>query len=242
MSEKLNTICEPTWCNGCGNYMFIHALKNAILFLGKEPKDVVMTYDIGCSGNMINNLDVCGFAALHGRSIPVAVGIKRANANLTVIAQGGDGGVLSEGTNHLIHAARRNDPITVLVNNNMVFGLTTGQATPSTPKNFKTSSTPQGNNENQLSAVDLALNSGAGFVARAFAFDKERTEEIITAAIRHDGFSLVEIIQPCIIWAKELLKEMMEKKQYVEGSLEFDDVVGKDNLYGVLYHSGGGTK
>lgn len=237
MNNILNTAHEPTWCGGCGNHIFFDILKNSLISLKKNPKDVVVSYDIGCAGNMINNLDVCGFATLHGRSIPVAVGIKMANPDLTVIAQGGDGGILSEGTNHLIHAARRNDPITVLINNNMIFGLTAGQATSATPKDFKTRSTPWGNVDKKLSAIDIAMSSGAGFVARALAFDKEKTQEIIISAINHNGFSLVEIVQPCVIWAREPIKEAVEKKRYVESPLDFNDVVGRDDLYGILYQA-----
>jgi len=235
MDKKFDTSQEVTWCPGCGGYGFLAALKKALAKTGREPKDIVVTYDIGCAGNAINFLRVCGFATLHGRSIPVAVGIKMARPDLLVIAQGGEGGIISEGANHLVHAAQRNDDITVILNNNFVFGLTTGQASAGTPKGVRTRSTPEGNPTEPLSGVDLALVSGATFVARTSAFDVEKTTEIIYQAINHRGFSLIEIIQPCVIWAKELVGQ---KGIWVEKPFERKlDVIGKKDLWGVLYVS-----
>jgi len=226
---------EITWCPGCAGYGFLTALKNALTKANIEPKDAVVVYDIGCSANAINFLNTSGVASLHGRSIPFAVGVKMANPNLTVIAQGGEGGIVTEGANHLIHAAQRNDDITVIINNNFVFALTTGQASSATPKGFKTRSTPEGNPHEPLSAVDLALVSGASFVARTFAFDIEKTSEIIYQAITHKGFSLVEIIQPCVVWTKDLVKqEGVWMKKPLEIKL---DIIGKSNLWGVLFKS-----
>lgn len=190
----------PTWCPGCGNFAVLSAVKKSLNELKIAPKDTVVTYDIGCGGNMVNNLRVCGFATLHGRSIPVAVGVKKANPGLTVIAQGGDGGLLNEGANHLIHAAQRNDQITVLLFNNLVFALTTGQMSSATPLRMKTKSTPDGNVYKPLNALLLAAASGDGFLARAFAFDVEKMTAIIKKALVYPGFSLVEIIMPCLAW------------------------------------------
>jgi len=226
---------EITWCPGCGGYGFITAVKNALSKAKLEPKDIVVTYDIGCSANAINFLNVCGFATLHGRSIPVAVGSKMANPNLTVIAQGGEGGILTEGANHLIHAAQRNDDITVLVNNNFVFGLTTGQTSAGTPKGVKTRTTPEGNPHDPICAVDLALISGATFAARTSAFEIEKTAEIIFQAINHKGFSLVEIIQPCVVWTKELVKQ---EGVWVDKPFnDYREFLGKEKLWGILYVS-----
>lgn len=224
---------EITWCPGCAGYGFLAAVKNALYKAKIEPKDAVVVYDIGCSANAINFLNTSGVAALHGRSIPFAVGVKMANPNLTVIAQGGEGGIVTEGGNHLIHAAQRNDDITVLINNNFVFALTTGQASAATPKGFKTRSTPEGNPFEALSAIDLALVSGATFVARTFAFDVSKTSEIIYQAITHKGFSLVEIIQPCVIWTKDLVKQ---EGIWVEKPFgDYKEVLGKSNIWGILY-------
>lgn len=234
MDEKIfDTNQEITWCPGCGGFGFLTALKKALAKAEKDPKDVVVTYDIGCSANAINFLNVCGFATLHGRSIPVAVGVKMANPNLTVIAQGGEGGILTEGANHLIHAAQRNDDITVLVNNNFVFGLTTGQTSSGTPKGVKTRTTPEGNPHDPICAVDLALISGATFAARTNAFEIEKTADIIVQAISHKGFSLVEIIQPCVIWTKELIKQ--EGIWVEEPFKDYKEILGKEKLWGILY-------
>ena len=231
--DVFNTNQEITWCPGCGGYGFLAALKKALVRIGREPKDVVVTYDIGCAGNAINFLRVCGFATLHGRSIPVAVGVKMARPDLLVIAQGGEGGIVTEGANHLVHAAQRNDDITVILNNNFVFGLTTGQASAGTPKGVRTRSTPEGNPFEALSAVDLALVSGAGFVARTYALEIEKTAEIIFQAVKYPGFSLVEVIQPCVVWAKELVKPegVWLEKPFVN----WQDIIGQRKLWGVLY-------
>lgn len=235
--ENFSTNQEPTWCPGCGAYGFLASLKKAIVELDIPAKDIVVTYDIGCAANMINNLNVCGFTTLHGRSIPVAVGVKMANPNLTVIAQGGEGGILTEGGNHLIHAAQRNDDITVIINNNFVFGLTAGQTSAATPKGTKTKTTPEGNPHEPLSAIDLAAVSGATFLARTLGTDINRTTEILVAAVKHKGFSLVEIIQPCVIWAKELQKHgpVSNGVWLKEPVNETKKIIGDDKLLGILY-------
>jgi len=234
MVEKiLNTGKEPTWCPGCGSYGFLTAFKKAIVKSKLLPKDIVVTYDIGCAANMVNLLNVCGFATLHGRSIPTAVGIKMANPRLTVIAQGGEGGILTEGANHLIHAAQRNDNINVIINNNFVFGLTTGQASAGTPKGTKTKTTPQGNPYEPVSAISLVAVAGGTFMARTPALNVEKTAEIILQAIKHPGFSLVEVIQPCVVWTKELIKQ---EGVWVEKPFrDISDFLGRENLWGVLY-------
>jgi len=235
--SELNTEIEPTWCPGCGAYGFLAAIKKAITDLKVPPKEVVITYDIGCAANMINNLNVCGFTTLHGRSIPVAVGVKMANPKLTVIAQGGEGGVLTEGGNHLIHAAQRDDDITVLINNNYVFGLTAGQASAATPIGTKTKTTPEGNPYPPISAVDLVAVCGGSFLARTLAMEVEKTASIIGLAIKHKGFSLVEIIQPCVIWAKDLQKYgPTDQGVWLDKPLlDPKEIVGKESLLGVLY-------
>ncbi|MBU2577617.1 2-oxoacid ferredoxin oxidoreductase [Patescibacteria group bacterium] len=232
--KDLATEVEPTWCPGCGGYAFLAAVKQAIAKNNLSPKDVVITYDIGCSANMVNFINVCGFATLHGRSIPVAVGAKTANPQLTVIAQGGEGGIITEGANHFIHACQRNDDITVLVNNNYVFGLTTGQASAATPKGTRTRTTPQGNPFEPLSAIDLAAVSGGSFLARTLASDIKKTAEAVSLAINHKGFSLVEIVQPCVIWTKELMEI---HGQWVEKPFsKKEDFIGKHDFFGILYN------
>lgn len=211
---------QPTWCPGCGNFAVLAAVKSALAGLKLAGKDTVVTYDIGCGGNMVSSLEVCGFATLHGRSIPVAVGEKLANPDLTVIAQAGDGGLLNEGANHLIHTAQRNDNITVLLHNNGIFALTTGQASSATPQGAVTKSTPQGLEEKPLKALLLAASAGAGFLARTYAFDVAQTGEIIKQAINYQGFSLVEILMPCLIWSdKETQEQVKEKIFYISKTI-----------------------
>lgn len=236
MDEKiLNTGQEVTWCPGCGGFGFIAALKKSVIKAGLEPKDLVVIYDIGCAANAVNVLNVCGVASLHGRSIPFAVGVKMANPKLTVIAQGGEGGILTEGANHLVHAAQRNDDITVIINNNFVFGLTTGQTSAGTPKGTKTKTTPEGNPYEPISAASLVAVAGGTFIARTPAINVEKTSEIICQAIKHQGFSLVEIIQPCVIWTKDLVKQ---EGIWVEKPFENKlDIIGKSNLWGILFKS-----
>jgi 2-oxoglutarate ferredoxin oxidoreductase subunit beta len=208
----------PTWCPGCGNFAVLSAVKKSLLELKIAPKDTVVTYDIGCGGNMVNNLAVCGFAALHGRSIPVAVGAKLANPDLTVIAQGGDGGLLNEGANHLIHAAQRNDNITVLLHNNQIFALTAGQASSATPKKSLTKSTPQGVPYSPLNPLLLGAASGAGFLARIYPFDLEESVKVIKQAIVYRGFSLIEIMMPCLIWSEKEAIESLKTKTFYPDS------------------------
>jgi 2-oxoglutarate ferredoxin oxidoreductase subunit beta len=220
---------QPTWCPGCGNFAVLAAVKKSLTDLALPTKDVVVTYDIGCGGNMVSNLPVCGFASLHGRSIPVAVGAKLANPDLTVIAQAGDGGLLNEGANHLIHAAQRNDNITVLLHNNGIFALTTGQASSATKEGAITKSTPTGLKVKPLNALLLAASAGAKFLARTYAFDIPQTTKIIKTAISYQGFSLVEIMMPCLIWSdKNSQAQLKEQIFYADhlpvkrdGLLEF---------------------
>ncbi len=234
--NNFETRQAPTWCPGCGNFLVLAALKKAFGELKLSPQEIVVTYDIGCAANMVNNLNVCGFATLHGRSIPVAVGIKMANPQLTVIAQGGEGGIVTEGGNHLIHAARRNDQITVVLNNNYVFALTTGQASAATPKGIKTKSTPEGSPHEPLSAIDLAGAAGGTFLARTLASDLTKTTGILKEAINHQGFSLVEIIQPCIIWTKELAGRKPVGQEWIKRPFQNPkEFLGKNDLLGVLY-------
>lgn len=204
----------PTWCPGCGNFAVLAAVKKSLAELNINPKDVVVTYDIGCGGNMVNNLAVCGFAGLHGRSIPLAVGVKLANPKLTVIAQGGDGGLLNEGTNHLIHAAQRNDNITVLLHNNRVFALTAGQASSATTRGTETKSTPQGTPFSPLNPLLLAASSGAKFLARISPFSLEMSADVVKQAIAYPGFSLVEIVMPCLIWSPKKEAASLKKEAF----------------------------
>lgn len=201
--EKYKTNCPPTWCPGCANFAAMAALENAFLKLNLKPEEIVCSYDIGCGANMGNFLRTSAFLGLHGRPVPLAAGVKMANPSLTVLAIGGDGGQLGEGGNHLIHTARRNDDITLIILNNFFFSLTTGQASPTTPLGSVSKTTPEGSRVLPLNAINLSLISGASFVARAFSGKVNHFTDLIIEAIRHKGFSVIEVISPCLTFSKE---------------------------------------
>ena len=157
-----------------------------------------MVYGIGCHGHMLNYLKTYGIQGLHGRALPVAIGAKIANQNLQVLAVAGDGDQLGEGGNHLIHACRKNPDITCLIHNNQLYSLTVGQASPTSDKGSKTRSTPRGVIDEPLNPVALAVAAGATFVARGFAGDMKQLAGVLVAAIKHQGFALVDVLQPCI--------------------------------------------
>lgn len=193
---------QPTWCPGCGNWGIGSAVKTALVNLNLDPSGVAVVFGIGCSGNMNDFINAYGFHSLHGRAVPTAVGIKLANHKLPVIAVVGDGDCYGEGGNHFIHAARGNHDITVIVHDNRVYGLTTGQAAPTSEKGFKSKSTPDGIIEVPVNPLSLPIVSGATFVAQAFAGNAPQMMEIIEKAVEHKGFSVVNIIQPCVTFNK----------------------------------------
>ena len=202
-NKEFLTGISPTWCPGCGNFGILTGLRLALKKSGLTPEETVVSYDIGCGANMGGFLRTSSFLGLHGRAIPLACGVKLANPRLAVLAVGGDGGLLGEGGNHLIHASRRNDDITVLISNNHLFSLTTGQASPTSPKGLKTKTFPEGSEILPVDPVALGLVSGASFVARLFAGQVELMAKVIGQAIRHKGFSLVEILSPCVTFDKD---------------------------------------
>ncbi len=199
---NLDTKIFPTWCPGCGDFGIWAALKAAIHQLNLGTHEFVMVYDIGCNGNMGSSVKAYGFHGLHGRAIPAATGIKLANHHQKVIVIGGDGGLLGEGMTHFISASRANMDITVILHNNQVYGLTTGQSSPTSMKGTKGKATPFGVTETPVEPCAFALLSGASFVARSFAGTIPESTKIIAAAISHKGFSLVEMLQPCITFNK----------------------------------------
>lgn len=196
--DKFKTSQEITWCSGCGNFGIWVALRQALLKLGLSPEDVLVVYGIGCHGHMINYLKAYGFGGLHGRGIPVATGAKISNHNLNVIVVAGDGDQLGEGGNHLIHAARRNINITCIIHDNQIYGLTVGQTSPTSGKGFKSRSTPEGSTEEPINPISLALASGATFIARGFTGNVNHLTDVLAQGIQHKGFSLVDILQPCV--------------------------------------------
>ncbi|OQA83658.1 MAG: 2-oxoglutarate oxidoreductase subunit KorB [Microgenomates group bacterium ADurb.Bin238] len=219
--EELNTSVFPTWCPGCGDYGIWAALKKALSKLDTPIENVVIVYGIGCSGNMASFLKVYGVHGLHGRAIPVAEGIKLANKKLKVIVVGGDGDLLGEGVAHLVAASRSNPDITVILHNNQIYGLTTGQSSPTSLKGSKSKTYPMGTPDEPLNPVQLALTLGASQVMRGFAGDIEHLTTLISDAINHEGFSLVEVLQPCVTfnkintyaWFRERIKKLEQPER-----------------------------
>ena len=192
----------PTWCPGCGDWGIGLSIKQALVQMGHDPSSVAVVFGIGCSGNMNDFLNAYAIHSLHGRALPNAIGIKLANHNLPVIAVVGDGDCYGEGGNHLLHACRGNHDITVIVHDNGVYGLTTGQVAPTAQKGYKSKSTPAGIIEVPVNPLALAITNGATFVAQGFAGDMVTTTSLIKAGIAHKGFSLVNVLQPCVTFNK----------------------------------------
>ncbi len=201
-SASFSTNKLPTWCPGCGDFGIWMSLKDALVKQGIGPEDGLVVYGVGCHGNMYDWMNIYGFAGLHGRTLPVAQGAKLVNHKLPVIVVSGDGDGLGEGGNHFIHAAKRNPDITVIIHDNQVYGLTTGQASPTAKPGFVTKSTPEGAVDNPINPLLLAIAAGATYVARGFAGDTPGLTQIISDAIAHKGFSVVDVLQPCVTFDK----------------------------------------
>jgi 2-oxoglutarate ferredoxin oxidoreductase subunit beta len=188
---------KPAWCPGCGNFGILTALKNALVTLEIKPYRVLMVSGIGQAGKLPHYTKGNVLNVLHGRTLPAASGAKIANPELIVIAVGGDGDGYGEGGNHFINAVRRNHDITYLVHNNQVYGLTKGQASPTSDSGFVTKTTPQGA-DIPLNPIALAIAAGASFVSRSFAGDIEHLTQLIVLGIQHHGFALIDVLQPCV--------------------------------------------
>lgn len=191
---------KPNWCPGCGHYAVMNAIQNALVKSGVEPHEAVLVGGIGCSSRIYSYVYTNGFHSLHGRALPVAQGIKLANRDLKVIAAGGDGDGFAIGTAHTIHAMRRNIDMTYVVMDNHVYGLTKGQASPRSDLGFNTVTSPGGTIENPISAIGLALISGATFVAQTTARDIKEAAELIQMGMDHEGFAFINIFSPCVTY------------------------------------------
>ncbi|MCS7223880.1 MAG: 2-oxoacid:ferredoxin oxidoreductase subunit beta [Armatimonadetes bacterium] len=196
--EKYKSEVKPIWCPGCGDFGVLTATFMALGALNLPPEQVVIVSGIGCSGRFPGFTTCYGFHSLHGRTMPVALGVKAANPDLTVIAVGGDGDTLAIGGNHFMHACRRNINLTYLLLDNNLYALTKGQASPTSFPTQVTDSTPFGSYEADVEPCALAILFGATFVAREFSARAKKTAEIIVQAIEHPGFSLVHILSPCV--------------------------------------------
>ncbi len=205
MAETKNPFemtCDIAWCPGCGNFGILNLLKEVIVELGLQQEKLVLVSGIGQAAKIPQYLKVNYFNGLHGRALPPATAIKATNPELTVIAESGDGDMYGEGGNHFIHCIRRNPDITNIVHNNMVYGLTKGQASPTSERGFVTPVQVGGVILEPFNPIAVAIALDASFVARAFVGNKEQTKAILKAAIQHKGYALVDIFQPCVTFNK----------------------------------------
>jgi 2-oxoglutarate ferredoxin oxidoreductase subunit beta len=206
---------KPVWCPGCGDFGVLNALYRSMANLQIEPWNTVILSGIGCSSRLPGYVTTYGFNGVHGRALTLATGVKMARPELTVIAVGGDGDGLAIGGNHLIHACRRNLDVTYILMDNEIYGLTKGQVAPTTPPGDKTKSTYWGNPEPAFDPCELAISTGATFVARGFSGDMKGMTELITRALEHSGFSFINAMSPCVTWRGDdefkRLKAMHEK-------------------------------
>lgn len=205
---------RPTWCPGCGNYGIWTALKRALVEAGLEPHEVILVTGIGQSGKTNDYMNITGFHGLHGRPVPVATGYKLANHKTKVIVGHGDGDGYGEGGNHFIHAARANIGIIDMIHNNHVYGLTKGQYSPTSPYGFKTKTSPQGTFERPINALALALSQGATFVARSHTANLGHMIKVMTEALAHRGYALIEVMQVCMTFNRTMSVEYYRERAY----------------------------
>jgi len=215
VETKIFDSVETAWCPGCGNFAIQVALKQALAELGLLPHEVVITSGIGQAAKMPHYVRTNGFNGLHGRALPPAFGIHVANKNLKVIVSTGDGDSFGEGGNHVIHNMRRNIDIAHFVHDNQIYGLTKGQASPTTSRGHKTSVQVEGVINKPLNPIALSIVSGATFVARAYAGNRKHLVSIMKEAIQHRGYAMVDIMQPCVTFNKVNTYEWFNERAYM---------------------------
>lgn len=239
---------KPNWCPGCGDFSVQAAIQRAAANSGLEPENLAVVSGIGCSGRISGYINSYGFHGIHGRSLPIAQGLKMANKELTVIASGGDGDGFAIGLGHTIHAIRRNVDVTYIVMDNQIYGLTKGQTSPRSSSGFKTKSTPKGSIEPALAPMEMALTAGATFVAQSFSSDLKELTSLIEAGLNHKGFSLINVFSPCVTynkintydWFKENLTKLSEVEGYDSANREqaMSTLMEKDGLVtGLIYQN-----
>jgi 2-oxoglutarate ferredoxin oxidoreductase subunit beta len=205
---------DPDWCPGCGDFGVLRSIQQAAGRLGILPKDLMIVSGIGCSSNLPGFIHAYGVHSLHGRSVPVATGAHLANTDMKVVITGGDGDGYGIGVGHLIHAMRRNLDVTYVVMDNQIYGLTTGQASPTTTKGHKTKSTPVGNAEMPLNPLAMAITAGASYVARGFSGEQKQLADLIQGGIAHKGFALIDVFSPCVTYNKINTYQFFKERVY----------------------------
>ncbi|WP_232697129.1 2-oxoacid:ferredoxin oxidoreductase subunit beta [Brevibacillus daliensis] len=239
---------KPNWCPGCGDFSVQAAIQRAAANVGLEPENLAVVSGIGCSGRISGYINCYGLHGIHGRSLPIAQGLKMANRELTVIASGGDGDGFAIGMGHTVHAIRRNMDITYIVMDNQIYGLTKGQTSPRSAAGFVTKSTPAGSIENAISPIELALSAGATFVAQSVSSDLKGLTDIIEKGMKHKGFSLINVFSPCVTFNKvntyDWFKQSIVPVESIEGYDPHDKIkamsysmANKGLLTGVVYQN-----
>jgi len=242
------TATPSWWCAGCGDYGVLSALKSACAELGLNPKDVAFISGIGCSGKISGYLHSYAFHGVHGRALPVATAVKLANRDLTVIAAGGDGDGYAIGAGHFIHALRRNTDLTYIVMDNQTYGLTKGQSSPTSATGYVAGTSPAGSAEAPINGLALALAAGGTFLARGFSAQPKQLVEMLKAAVRHKGFSVVEVMSPCVTynktntyaWFKENVTDVSQTPGYdpSDRTRAFDVLSGEGKIpLGIIYRA-----
>jgi 2-oxoglutarate/2-oxoacid ferredoxin oxidoreductase subunit beta len=232
---------DPDWCPGCGDFGVLAAVQKALVELQIPNHEVATISGIGCSSNFPGFIETYGMHTLHGRSLAVATGVKMANHGMTVLVTGGDGDGFGIGGNHFMHTMRRNVDLLYIVMDNQIYGLTTGQTSPTSRKGMKTKSMPFGSVEGPINPISLALSAGATFVARGFSAEQKHLTELIKQGIQHKGFSFIDVFSPCVTynhdntfqWFRPRVKKLEDNPAYdsanwlgaVEKSLEWGDEI-----------------
>jgi 2-oxoglutarate/2-oxoacid ferredoxin oxidoreductase subunit beta len=229
---------DPDWCPGCGDFGVLAAVQKALVELQIPKHEVATISGIGCSSNFPGFIDTYGMHTLHGRSLPVASGMKLANHGMTVLVTGGDGDGFGIGAGHFVHTMRRNLDLTYIVMDNQIYGLTTGQTSPTSRIGMKTKSMPFGNVDAPVNPISLALSAGATFVARGFSAEQKHLTELLKRAIQHKGFSFIDVFSPCVTynhdntfqWFRPRVKKLEDNPAY--DPTDFQAAMEKSLLWG----------
>jgi 2-oxoglutarate ferredoxin oxidoreductase subunit beta len=228
MTEKLTakdymSSLKPIWCPGCGDFAVLGAVAKALSIMELPREKIAVVSGIGCSSRLPGYLQTYGFNAIHGRALPIAAGLKLARPDITVLAVGGDGDIFSIGGNHLPHVARRNIDLTCVVMDNGIYGLTKGQVSPTTPIGEKTVTTSYGSIDDPIQPLKLLLSYEASFVAQSTSVDPKHLVEMIVAAMKHKGFSFVNVRSPCVTYrGKEQYDIIRQRSKYIDKLPDYD--------------------
>jgi len=212
--KDLETPATNTWCPGCGNFAILNVVKQAIIQLELKKEEVVAVSGIGCHGKITDYIDVNGLHVIHGRVLPSATAVKVSNHDLTVIGFAGDGDSFNIGLGHFAHAARRNVDMVYIIHNNLIYGLTTGQTSPTSRQGYVSKTSPRGAFEEAINPLTQALTAGASFVARCYSGELKQFVEVLKEAVNHEGFALVDVLQPCVSWNRVNTYQFYRERVY----------------------------